>query len=304
MKFFSRKRKRGYVYETKWEPLFQAVLTVIFIFISFIFLYPYWHVLVDSFSPPAYAQMAGFKLWPKVFSIESYIHMLNTTYLWRGYINTIQVCILNWIFSMSFTILGAYPLSKKDLPFRGYITAMIIFTMFVGGGLIPSYLLINNTLGLRNNIMALVIPGCVSTFNLVIMRNYFMSLPIELEEAATIDGANAFQVLSRVILPLSAPMLATISLWILVGNWNAYFGCMLYITDSSKFVLQLVLRRIIQSDSREMTILNEGVSALLDTDVSTLRASAIILATLPIICVYPFIQKYFVKGVMIGSLKG
>ena len=230
--------------------------------------------------------------------------MFSTSYLWSGYVNTLKVCAMGWAFSLTGVVLSAYPLSKKDLPLRGLFTAIIVATMFVSGGMIPTYLLVNNTLRLRNSFLAIVLPYCVSTSHVIIARNYFMTLPAELEEAATIDGANSWQVLVRVMLPLSTPILATISLWVIVSNWNAYFNCLLYITDSRKYVLQVVLRRIILTDSKEMTMAAEAVEKATDTDPVTLKAASIMLATIPIICVYPFLQKYFVKGMLIGSLKG
>ena len=176
-------------------------------------------------------------------------------------------------------MLSAYPLSKRDLPLRGLFTSIILVTMFVSGGMIPTYLLVNNTLKMRNSFFAIILPHCISTSHVIIARNYFMSLP-------------------------SGPILATISLWVIVSNWNAYFNCLLYITDPNKFVLQVVLRRIILTDSKEMTAASEAVANTTDTDIVTLRAASIMLATVPILCVYPFLQKYFVKGVLIGSLKG
>ena len=175
--------------------------------------------------------------------------------------------------------------------------------MFLQGGMIPTYLLVRKTLNMGNTYWAVILPQCISVSHLVIMRNYFMNLPQELEEASIIDGANSFQVLIRVFLPLSGPMIATISLWIIVSNWNAYFNCLLYITDSSKYVLQIIMRRIIQTDSKEMTSAGEAADQL-STDTVTLRAASIMLATIPIISVYPLLQKHFVKGVLVGSLKG
>ena len=169
--------------------------------------------------------------------------------------------------------------------------------------MIPTYLTVTRTLGMKNTYWAVILPQCVSVSHLVIMRNYFMNLPSELEEAAIIDGANSFHVLIRVMLPLSMPMIATISLWVIVSHWHAYFNCLLYITDSSKYVLQIVIRRIIQTDSKELTYAG-AIEDQLNTDTYTLRAASIMLSTLPIICVYPFLHKYFVKGVLIGSLKG
>jgi putative aldouronate transport system permease protein len=229
--------------------------------------------------------------------------MFNTKTLWTGYKNTLIVVVMGWAVSISLNILGAYALSKKTLPLRGTFTGIIILTMFAQGGMIPTYLVVTKTLGMKNTYWAVILPQCVSVSHLVIMRNYFMNLPQELEEASIIDGANSFQVLIKVILPLSTPMIATISLWVIVSNWNAYFNCLLYITDASKYVLQIIMRRIIQTDSKEMTYAGE-IADQLETDTVTLRAASIMLATIPIICVYPFLQKYFVKGVLIGSLKG
>jgi len=297
-------RKKNTVYENKYEPLFQAVLVIFFVMLSFIFVYPLWHVLVDSFSTPRYAGRPGFRLFPGEFTLDNYIHMFNSPQLWIGYRNTILVVFMGWSFGIVGTILAAYPLSRPGLPFKRTITLMFIITMFISGGLIPTYLLVNNVLGLRNNFWALVLPGGISTFNIIIMRNYFLNLPVEMEEAATMDGANAFQILTRVVLPLSKPVLATISLWVIVGYWNSWFAGMLYITDPNMFVLQVVLRRIIQTDSPEMTATHDGFEDPMETDVFTLRAASIMLATIPIICVYPFIQKHFVKGVLIGAVKG
>ena len=277
------KRKKHRIYESKGEPYFQAFLVIFFALLSITFLYPYWHVLVNSFTTPDFASAAGFRLWPQKFSTDAYRHMLSANFLWSGYKNT---------------------LTKRDLPLRGLFTSIILVTMFVSGGMIPTYLLVNNTLKMRNSFFAIILPHCISTSHVIIARNYFMSLPNDLEEAATIDGANSWQVLWRIMLPLSGPILATISLWVIVSNWNAYFNCLLYITDPNKFVLQVVLRRIILTDSKEMTAASEAVANTTDTDIVTLRAASIMLATVPILCVYPFLQKYFVKGVLIGSLKG
>ncbi|MBR4876656.1 MAG: ABC transporter permease subunit [Rhodocyclaceae bacterium] len=175
--------------------------------------------------------------------------MFNADYLWSGYANTLKVCFMGWALSISAVVLCAYPLSKKDLPFRGIFTTIVIVTMFVSGGLIPTYLLVTNTLGMKNTYWAILLPHIVSVSHIVIARNFFMGLPAGLEEAATIDGANSWQILFKVMLPLSTPVLATISLWVVVSNWNAYFNCLLYITDSSKYVLQVVLRRIILTAS-------------------------------------------------------
>ena len=255
-------KTKGYISESKFEGVFQFFLKLVFVIMSITFIYPYLHVLVQSFENPNFVNAAGFKLWPKQFTEDAYVQMFNADYLWSGYANTLKVCFMGWALSISAVVLCAYPLSKKDLPFRGIFTTIVI------------------------------------------ARNFFMGLPAGLEEAATIDGANSWQILFKVMLPLSTPVLATISLWVVVSNWNAYFNCLLYITDSSKYVLQVVLRRIILTDSAALTQVDSELSSTLDTSTETLRAASIMLATIPIICVYPFVQKYFAKGMLMGSLKG
>ena len=304
MTAIATKKKPKRIYESKGEPYFQAVLVIIFVLLSFTFVYPYWHVLVTSFEHPDLASASGFKFWPKRFWTDAYSHMFHADYLWSGYLNTLKVCAMGWALSLSGVVLLSYPLSKKDLPMRGLFTAIVVCTMFLSGGTIPTYLLVNNFLNLKDTYWAILLPSCISVTHMVICRNFFMGLPAELEEAATIDGANSFQILTKVMLPLCTPVLATISLWVIVSNWNAYFNCLLYITDSSKYVLQVVLRRIILSDSTEMTAASEAIAETMDTDIVTLRAASIMLATIPIICVYPFMQKHFAKGMMMGSLKG
>ena len=299
----ARKMHAVHVYESRGEWLFQGIIIFIMVVMSITFIYPYWHVFVTSISSPDIAEGSGFRLWPKVLSLDAYRQMFMTKTLWTGYKNTLIVVAMAWSVSITLNILGAYSLSKKDLPCRGLFTGLIVTTMFLQGGMIPTYLLVRKTLDLGNTYWAVVLPQCISVSNLVIMRNYFMNLPQELEEASIIDGANSFQVLIRVMLPLSGPMIATISLWIIVSNWNAYFNCLLYITDASKYVLQIIMRRIIQTDSKEMTSAGEAADRL-QTDTVTLRAASIMLATIPIISVYPILQKHFVKGVLVGSLKG
>jgi len=297
-------KPKNRIYESKGEPLFQAVLVIIFILMSITFVYPYWHVLVNSFEHPDFASASGFRFWPTKLTTDAYVHMFNADYLWRGYGNTLVVCFMGWALSISGVVLAAYPLSKRDLPFRGIFTAIIVATMFISGGMIPTFLLVNNTLKMGNTYWAVVLPSCISVSHVVIARNFFMGLPAELEEAAYIDGANSWQILWKVMLPLSTPVLATISLWVVVSNWNAYFNCLLYIPDSSKYVLQVVLRRIILTDSAEMTRADDTIASTLNTDTTTLRAASIMLATVPILCVYPFVQKHFAKGMLMGSLKG
>jgi putative aldouronate transport system permease protein len=207
---------------------------------------------------------------------------------------------------MAATIMTAYPLSKRYFPNRSLWTGLLVFTMFFSGGLIPSYILIRS-LGIYNTIWALVLPGLISTYNMIIMRNFFMSIPAELEESARMDGANEYTVLVRIIVPISGPIIATIALWTIVGHWNAWFDSMIYISSSDKRVLQQILRQIVIEGTQQLMDLTNVGGGMIDTAVlntDAMKAATVMVATLPILLVYPFLQKYFVKGVMIGSLKG
>jgi len=213
--------------------------------------------------------------------------------------NTIVRVALGTIITTFVCILTAYPLSKKFLPDRKFFTAFMVFTMFFSGGLIPMYILIKS-LKYINTVWALVIPSAIPTFSMLIIRNYFMTIPDSLEESAKIDGANDFFILFSIVVPLSLPILATTVLWTIVGHWNAWFDAMLYITNSRKQVLQAILRQIVIVGTMDQLEFEAHMYA----SPESLKAATIIVGTLPIIMVYPFVQKYFIKGIMIGSLKG
>ncbi|WP_105618292.1 carbohydrate ABC transporter permease [Vallitalea okinawensis] len=262
---------------------------------------PFMQIITISLSPPAQVTSYGLKLFPKEITFEGYRKIANNSLLWTGYKNTIMVTILGTAINVFFTCLGAYPLSKKNLPGRNMITAFIVFTMYFGGGLIPTYML-NKSLGLINSMWVFILPGLVGSYNMIITRNFFMSLPSSLEESARVDGAGLFRIFLVIILPLSKPIIATIALWYGVGHWNSWFSSMLYMTDRSKHLLQYVLRMILF----EGTKVDEGAVEIdqVIVNTETMKMAALLVATVPILCVYPFIQKYFVKGVMVGSLKG
>lgn len=267
--------------------------------LTLITIVPFLQVITISVSPSEVVMQYGMHLFPTKFDFSGYKKVFDYDLIWRSYYNTIVRTLLGTSLSLILTILGAYPLSKKYLPNRNFWTGFIVFTMYFSGGLVPSYILVNN-LGLRDTLGALIIPGAISAYNLIIMRNFFMSIPESIEESARIDGANDIYILFKIIIPLSLPIIATISLWYGVGHWNAWFDNMIYMTTQTKFVLQYVLR----------TILLEGSTADIGSDQSivvnsdTMKMATLVVATLPIICIYPFLQKYFVKGVMVGSLKG
>jgi len=270
--------------------LFSATIIVAFL-----------HLLAISFSPSHVATKGGLHLWPEEFTLKNYEEVFKNRYIWTGYGNTIFLTVVGTVTQLSFTAMGAYVLSKRYFPHRTFWTFYIVFTMFFSGGLIPSYLL-NKQLGLMDNMLVLILPGLVSAYNLVIMRNFFQGLPEEVEESAMLDGAGRFQIFYSIVIPMSKPILATVGLWLAVGHWNSWYNVLLYITDEQKFTLQIVLRRILLTGSKEMMEFSSVGQEMISSE--GLKAASIYVATIPILLVYPFLQKYFVKGINLGSLKG
>lgn len=275
--------------------------------IMFATLYPFWTQIVislDGAGADSAAYSSGLILFPQQLTFESYKLALEFDALWQGYANTILRTIIGVILSVVFTSLTAYPLSKKDLPGNSIFTGIILFTMLFGGGTIPNYLLIKE-LGFYNSIWALVIPGMVGTFNVLIMRNFFRAVPTELEESARVDGAGYLRIFTQIVLPLSKSVLATIALWVGVGHWNAWFDSMIYMSDPEKQVLQVVLRKIvIQNNMNDINTVIQNIGNKTEFSGRQLQATVIMFSIIPMVVIYPFIQKYFVKGVMVGAVKG
>ena len=243
----------------------------------------------------------GLYLWPQEFTLKYYRKVLSSKYIWLGYMNTLYRVGFGTLLSLFCTSMGAYAISKKYFPHRTFWTFFMLFTMFFGGGLIPTFLWYR-TLGFIDNRLVYILPGMVGVYNLVMIRNFISTIPGEMEESARLDGANDFQIYLHIILPMSKPILATVGLWLIVGNWNAWFDCLVYMRSGSKQVLQVVLRRILNEGSNEML---EGANVE-DMAVSPemLKAATIFVSTIPVLLIYPFLQKYFVKGIYVGSLKG
>jgi putative aldouronate transport system permease protein len=295
------------VVETKnlGSRTFDAFNYVFLGFIAMICLYPMMHVIWGSISNPTkLAVHSGTILLPLGFSLEGYKVVLNNPNIWTGYGNTLFYVVVGTILKLFMTALGAYVLSRKDFMFRKALTLMIVFTMYFGGGLIPNFLLIQN-LGLYNTRWAILIPGLVATWNLIILKTAFQSVPSSLEESAKIDGANDLTILIRIIFPVCKATIAVIALYYAVGEWNAWFNAMIYLRNRAKYPLQLFLREILLSNSKSGNMSGEmvGESGIELFIEEVIRYCTIVVATIPILCVYPFIQKYFVKGVMMGSLK-
>jgi putative aldouronate transport system permease protein len=241
------------------------------------------------------------QMWPKKFSAFNYQYVLNNRYIWSGYRETLIRTITGTVLSVTLTAMGAYTLSKKNLPNRNFWTTVVLIPMFFSGGMIPTYMWMVD-LHLIDNRLALILPGLVSSYNLIIMRNFFMAVPEGLEESAKIDGAGSIRIFFSIVLPISKAVLATVALWVMVGHWNTWFDATIYIRDADKLPLQVVLRRILLEGTQQMMDMNSTDTNHVTPD--TLKAATTFICMLPIMCVYPFVQKYFVKGVIIGSLKG
>ncbi len=267
-----------------------------------VMLYPFVHMLSISLSTPAESLRAGIHLYPKEISFYAWERVLTRDDIWIGFGNSVFRTVVGTVCSIVFMSMGAYPLSRKYLPHRSFFTMLIVFTMFFSGGLIPTYFLIKN-LGLIDTRLVYIVPGLISTFSLLILRNFFQAIPEELEDSAKIDGANDLQILFRIIMPLSLPVLATLSLWSAVGHWNAWFDAVLYIQDPDKQVLTTFLRRVVITGEDLSIFSSESQSAILGY-AEPIKAATLMFTALPIIVLYPFLQKYFVQGTMVGSLKG
>lgn len=266
--------------------------------------YPLIYVLSASFSNPERIVLGDIWFLPVEATFNSYLKVFQNEDILIGYRNTIFYTVLGTAINLVLSIMIAYPLSRKDFYGRGVITAFIMFTMFFSGGMIPTYLLVRD-LGMLDTIWAIVLPGAVSVYNVIIMRTFFQGIPNEIREAASIDGCSNINFLIRIVLPLSMPIIAVMTLFYGVGHWNAYFDALIYLSDSDKYPLQLFLRQmLIQDDMSEMASMGDEMLSEHLMLIEGLKYAVVIVASLPMLILYPFLQKYFVKGVMIGSLKG
>ncbi|MBM7599996.1 putative aldouronate transport system permease protein [Virgibacillus halotolerans] len=295
--------------ETKTDKMIK---TFIYIFLSLALigvLYPVIYIISASISNPADVNSGKMWLFPKGITLEGYKIIFENSDIWRGYLNTIFYTVLGTSINLAVTIPAAYALSRKDLVGRNLLMGIFVLTMFFSGGLIPTYLVVKS-LGMIDTIWALVLPNAAAVWNIVIARVFFQSsVPVELEESAKIDGASNFKIFFKIILPLSAPIIAVMALFYGVGHWNEYFNALIYLSDKAKFPLQLVLREILVL--QEMTTENTQISGSMAEAMHSkqqlaaiIKYGVMIVSTLPIIVAYPFLQRHFVQGVMIGSLKG
>ncbi|WP_412761606.1 carbohydrate ABC transporter permease [Paenibacillus chibensis] len=282
--------------------LFTVINTLIMLLIAAVMLYPFVYMLAVSLSGDVYVMKGQVTLWPKGFNLRMYELVLGDPQIWTSYRNTILYTVLGTAIAMLITAMGAYALSRKDMMFHKGFTLLIVFTMFFGGGMIPTFLVVRS-LGLVDTIWGMVLPGAVSTWNLILMRTFFSGIPKELEESGRMDGLNDIGIFFRIIVPLSKPVFATISLFYAVGIWNNFLYPLLYLRSQELFPLQVLLRNLVLAGSVSSGQVTQiGGDNLVVED--SLKYATIMVSTLPILILYPFVQKYFVKGSMIGAVKG
>ncbi len=294
--------------EIKRSPsrvVFLVILYIILAILGLIFIVPVWHVVMASFSEAkVLASNTGVVLVPLgTPTLGGYKIVLTAPGIISGYGNTAFYVIVGTIISMLLTIMGAYALSRKGFEYRNVFMLILSFTMLFNGGMIPTYMVVRN-LGLYNSRWAVIIPSAISVFNLIILRTAFQEVPASLEESAKLDGANEFTIMFRIIVPLAKASIAVVVLYYAVGIWNSWFPAMIYLKDRDKFPLQLILRETLLVNDSSMIASSADAQNATNLDRKLVKYCTIVVGTLPIMCFYPFIQKYFTKGVMIGAVKG
>jgi putative aldouronate transport system permease protein len=282
---------------------FDRINYIILTVIAIIMLYPFVNVIAISFSSYTSYIQHPFMIFPTEFSLEGFKYVFKNGLVLSSYKNTIVITIVSTSLSLIFITLTAYPLSKKHLRGRKIFMNLLIFTMLFNGGLIPNFNLIKS-LGWIDKLWALIIPGVLGAYNVILMKSFFENLPESLEEAAKIDGASDVTVFTKIVLPLSTPIIATIALFVAVGHWNSFFNAVIYIRSPKNWTLQLVLREILMSANNQLLASGGDSANVNQVPVETLRYATLVVAVIPIMCVYPFLQKYFVKGVTLGAVKG
>jgi len=293
------------VHETKSDKIFDTIVFVIMLVILIIVVYPLYFVVIASISNPTEVNLGHVTFIPKGITIEGYKKVFADSQIWIGYRNSIFYTIIGTMLNLALTLTSGYALSRRDLVGRKGIMMFLIITMFFSGGIIPSYFLIKN-LNMLNTIWAMLIPGAVSVYNLIIARTFLENnIPEELFEATSIDGGSHTRFFFSVALPLSKSVIAVLALYYAVFHWNSYFNAMMYIKNSSLYPLQIILRNLLISSNLALEMIQENQKAMAQVDnIELMKYSAIIISSLPVLMIYPFVQKHFVKGVMIGAVKG
>lgn len=295
---FGEDRAMKKIKRTKEDWVIDLIAYGLSAFLALAIILPFLQVITVSMSPARVVNSNGFHLIPTEFDFSGYSKIMSDRNFWRSYMNTVIRAVAGTFLCVVITVLTAYPISKTRLPHRKGLMMFIVFTMYFSGGMIPKYLLIKN-LGLLNNFLVYLLPGLVSGFALIITRNFFMTIPGAIEESAKIDGASDYRILFQLYFPLSTPVVATISLWYCVQHWNSWMDNMLYVSKNSLYVLQYLLQTILQSG--QTPDMETSIDVVVHTE--TMKMAALILSLIPIVCLYPFLQKYFIKGMIVGSVK-
>nr|WP_235550463.1 carbohydrate ABC transporter permease [Paenibacillus sp. Soil750] len=291
-----------YVGRNLGSRLFDMANYAFLLLLGLLTVVPFLYMVLGSFAAPEEYAKQGIVLIPTQFSLSAYTYIFSTDTIMRSLLNTVIITIAGTFINIVFTSLMAYPLSRKELLGRRPVMLLIIFSMLFSGGMIPTFLIVK-ALGLTNTLWSLLLPGAISAFNLIILKNFFQQMPEGLEESAKIDGCNDMMILFRIILPLSMPAIATFSLFYAVGHWNSFFSAILYINDTTKWPIQVLLRQVVimsEGGIGDSSQVNEAVAL----PPQSLKMAVITVSTLPILIVYPFLQKHFAKGVLLGSVKG
>ena len=291
--------------QSRGDKIFNVINGLLIAVVLIMIIYPLWFVIIASVSDPAKVLGGQVILMPRKFTLEGYRMVFRDPMIMTGYRNTLFYTVTGTAINLVMTILAAYPLSRKDWVGLGFFMGVLMFTMFFSGGIIPTYLMMNS-LGMINTVWAMILPGAVSVYNTIIMRTFFVnSIPPELQEAAQVDGCSNTRLLLQIVLPLSKQILAVMVLFYGVAHWNAFFNALIYLTESKRYPLQLVLRSILIQNTASQDMLGD-----LDTMGSrvmmaeTIKYALIIVSTLPMMILYPFLQRFFEKGVMVGAVKG
>ena len=290
--------------KSRGEKVFDIVVYAIAAIFCIYCMYPFAIILGSSFETERNFATYGFPIIPHDFTTKAYEMVLGDSQIFKAYGVTIFTTVVGTLFSMLLTVTMAYPLSLKKLRFRNFITFYVYFTMLFGGGLVPTYLLITRTLGMKDSIWVLIIPVAFGAWNMFLMRNFFNGIPHELSESAYMDGANDFQILWKIVLPVSVPGIATLSLFYALGYWNQWFNAMLYLDNNKLFPLQYLLMRMLRNaDAMKEMARSTGISAG-EIPTNSLRMATTVVAIGPIIFLYPYVQKYFTSGLTVGAIKG
>ncbi|MCI5647945.1 MAG: carbohydrate ABC transporter permease [Fusicatenibacter sp.] len=287
-------------YKSKSYRVFTVINFIIMLLVIFITLYPVIYLVAQSFSNDAAVASGQITFYPIGFTTATYRYILRNGDFFRYYGNTILYSVIGTLISVAFTALLAYPLSKSKLRLNKFLIPFVVFTMYFSGGMIPNYVMITQWLHLRDTMWAIVLPGAVSTFNFLLMKSFFQGLPAELEEAASIDGMGTYGIFLKIVLPLSKAIMATMFLFYVVGMWNEWFGPFMYLDTKDKWPVALYVRQLVQGANT----VEAGSTSEASNVQSTLKSASMVLTTLPIVCVYPFVQKYFVQGMTMGAVKG